>query len=117
MEVTDNYTNVRIDTAAFPLYLRTKSVNKGKARATVTIKVSDGINTFNLYQVGSADNAENTFNIPALSYTFPNVPIGRKLRVYFHFFFDNRRGSNSGSMDVELAINNWEVKISTSKTI
>ena len=117
MEVTDNYTNVRIDTAAFPLYLRTKNRRHGKARAKATIKVSDGINTFNLYQVSSADNSENTFNIPALSYTFPNVPIGRKIRVYFHFFFDNRRGSNSGSMDVEIKINNFEVKITTTKTI
>ena len=117
VEVTDNYTNVRIDIASFSLYLRTKKRTYGKARATGTIKVSDGINSFNLYQVSSADNAENTFNIPALSYTFPNVPIGRKIRVYFHFFFDNLRGSNSGSMDVELAINNWEVKIATSKSI
>jgi len=117
VEVTDIYTNVRIDTAAFPLYLRTKSVNKGKARATGTIKVSDGVNTYNLYQVGSADNSENTFSIPALTYTFPSVPIGRKIRVYFHFAFDNSRGSNSGSMDVELAINNFEVAITTTKTI
>ena len=117
VEVTDNYTNVRIDTAPFPLYLRTKNGGIGKARATGNIKVSDGINTFNLYQVSSANNAENTFNIPALSYTFPTVPLFGKLRVYFHFFFDNRRGSNSGSMDVEIKINNWEVKITTTKSI
>ena len=117
VEVTDNYTNVRIDIAAFPLYLRTKNVGIGKARAKATIKVSDGINSFDLYQVSSADNAENTFSIPALTYTFPNVPIGRKIRVYFHFHFDNRRGSNSGKMDVKLTINNWEVKITTTKTI
>lgn len=117
VEVTDNYTNVRIDTAAFPLYLRTKNGGRGKARATGTIKVSDGVNTYNLHQVSSGDNAENTFNIPALTYTFPNVPIGRKIRVFVHFFFDNRRGSNSGSMDVLLTMNNWEVKISTIKTI
>ena len=117
VEVTDSYSNVRIDTAAFQLYLRTKNNGKGKARATATIKVSDGINTFNLYQVSSADNSENTFNIPALTYTFPNVPIGRKLRVYVHFYFYNNRGSNFGVMDVWTTINNWEVKISTVKTI
>jgi len=117
VEVTDTYTNVRIDTAAFPLYLRTKNVGIGKARAKATIKVSDGINTHDLYQVSSADNSENTFNIPALTYTFPNVPIGRKIRVFIHFAFDNRRGSNSGSMDVEVKINNFEVAISTIKSI
>ena len=117
VEVTDNYTNVRIDTAPFPLYLRTKNVGIGKARASGTIKVSDGINTFDLYQVSLGNNTETTFDIPALTHTFPNVPIGRKIRVFIHFAFDNRRGSNSGSMDVELAINNWEVKISTTKTI
>ena len=117
VEVTEDYTNVRIDIAAFPLYLRTKSGGIGKARAKATIKVSDGINTHDLYQVSSADNSENTFNIPALSYTFPYVPVFGKLRVYFHFFFDNRRGSNSGSMDVEIKINNFEVKITTTKTI
>ncbi len=117
VEVTDNYTNVRIDTAAFPLYLRTKNRGSGKARASGTIKVSDGVNTYNLYQVSSADNAENTFNIPALTYTFPNVPTGRKIRVFMHFHFDNRRGSNSGSMDVKIKINNFEVAITTTKTI
>ncbi len=117
VEVTDNYTNVRIDTAPFPLYLRTKNVGIGKARASGTIKVSDGINTFDLYQVSLGNNTETTFDIPALTHTFPNVPIGRKIRVFIHFAFDNRRGSNSGSMDVELAINNWEVKITTTKTI
>ena len=115
VEVTDNYTNVRIDTAAFPLYLRTRS--GGKARAIATIIVSDGVNTYNLYQVSSAGNAENTFSIPALTHTLPNVPIGRKIRVYFHFLFYDTRGSILGNMDVELTINNWEVKISTSKTI
>ena len=117
VEVTDNYTNVRIDIASFPLYLRTKSGGKGKARATATIKVSDGVNTYNLHQVSSADNSENTFNIPALTYNFPIVPIGRKIRVFIHFAFDNRKGSNSGSMDVWTTINNFKVKISTSKTI
>jgi len=117
VEVTDNYTNVRIDTAAFPLYLRTKNGGIGKARATATIKVSDGVDTFNLHQVSSADNASEIFNIPALSYTFTNVPIGRKIRVFIHFAFDNRRGSNSGSMDVWTTINNFEVKITTTKTL
>ena len=117
VEATEDYTNVRIDTAPFPLYLRTKSVNKGKARAKATIKVSDGINTHDLYQVSSANTSENTFNIPALTYNFTTVPIYGKLRVFIHFAFDNRRGSNSGSMDVEIKINNWEVKISTTKTI
>ena len=55
--------------------------------------------------------------MPALTYSFPIVPIGRKIRVFIHFAFDNRRGSNSGSMDVEIKVNNWEVKISTVKTI
>ena len=117
VEVTEDYTNVRIDIAAFPIYLRTANRNNGKARATVAIEVSDGINTYNLYQVSSANTSENTFNIPALTYKFPKVPVGRKIRVYFHFFFDNKRGSNTGSMDVEIKINNWEVKIATSKTI
>ena len=117
VEVTDNYTNVRIDIASFPLYLRTKNVGIGKARAKATIKVSDGINTHNLYQVSSGNNSENTFNIPALTYNFTTIPIYGKIRVFIHFAFDNRRGSNSGSMDVELTINNWEVKISTIKTI
>ena len=117
MEVTDNYTNVRIDTAPFPLYLRTKNRGIGKARAKATIKVSDGINTHDLYQVSSANNAENTFNIPALTYNFTTVPIYGKLRVFIHFAFDNRRGSNSGKMNVEIKVNNWEVKITTTKTI
>ena len=117
VEVTDNYTNVRIDTAAFPLYLRTNNRGNGKARATATIKVSDGVNTYNLYQVSSADNSENTFNIPALAYNFPNVPIGRKIRVFIHFAFDNRREFSLGGIDVWTTINNFEVKITTTKTI
>ena len=117
VEVTEDYTNVSIDTAAFPLYLRTSNGGIGKALATGTIKVSDGVNTINLYQVSSADNSENIFNIPALSYNFPNVPIGRKIRVYFHFFFGNSRWDDYGSIGVELAINNWEVKITTTKSI
>ena len=117
VEVTEDYTNVRIDTATFPLYLRTSNGGIGKALATGTIKVSDGVNTINLYQVSSVDNSENIFNIPALSYNFPNVPIGRKIRVYFHFFFYSRRGTEYGRIGVELAIHNWEVKISTVKTI
>ena len=117
VEVTEDYTNVRIDTAPFPLYLRTKNGGIGKARAKATIKVSDGINTHDLYQVSSANNSENTFNIPALDYTFTTVPIYGKIRVFIHFAFDNRRGSNSGNMDVWITINNFEVKITTTKTI
>lgn len=113
----DSYTDVKIEIPSFPIYLRTKNGGIGKARATATVKIFDGVNTFNLYQVSSADNNEATFTVPKLTHNITAFGTGKKLRVYIHYFFDNRRGSNSGSMDVWTTINNFKVNISTIKTI
>lgn len=117
VNITDSYANVKVDISAFPLYLRTANRGIGRARAKATIVLTDGISDVQLYEANSSNNTETTFNVPALTHTFSNLPNGRIIRVYVKYFFDNVRGSNSGSMDVETSVTNFKCKITTSKKI
>ena len=107
------YANVKMVIEPFTIFLRTESNRKGKARATARVIAYDGVTETQLYQIGSADNDTQTFSIPKLTATFASVPSGRKLRMYIHYSFDNRRGSNSGSMDVETTVSGVKVAINT----
>ena len=113
VQTVEPYTNVKMIIEPFTIFLRTGSNRKGKARATARVMVYDGVTETQLYQIGSADNASQTFNIPRLTATFASVPSGRKIRMFIHYFFDNRRGSNSGSMDVETTVSGVKVAINT----
>lgn len=113
VQTVEPYTNVKMIIEPFTIFLRTESNGIGKARATARVTVYDGVTETQLYQIGSADNASQTFNIPKLTATFASVPTGRKLRMFIHYFFDNRRGSNSGSMDVETTVSGVKAAINT----
>jgi len=117
VQTTEPYTNVKMTIEPFTIFLRTANNGIGKARATVQVTIYDGVTETQLYQIGSADNASQTFNIPKLTATFANVPSGRKLRMFIYYFFDNRRGSNSGSMDVETTVSGVKVAINTTVII
>lgn len=117
VQTTEPYTNVKMVIEPFSIFLRTANNGIGKARATVQVTIYDGITETQLYQIGSADNASQTFNIPKLTATFASVPSGRKLRMFIYYFFDNRRGSNSGSMDVETTVSGVKVAINTTVII
>jgi len=117
VQTTEPYTNVKMVIEPFSIFLRTANNGIGKARATVQVAIYDGVSETQLYQIGSADNASQTFNIPKLSATFASVPSGRKLRMFIYYFFDNRRGSNSGSMDVETTVSGVKVAINTTVII
>lgn len=117
VQTTEAYVDVKMVIEPFAIFLRTENNGIGKARATVRVTVYDGVTETQLYQIGSADNASQTFNIPKLTATFASVPTGRKLRMFIYYFFDNRRGSNSGSMNVETTVSGVKVDISTTKTI
>jgi len=117
VQTTEPYTNVKMIIEPFSIFLRTANNGIGKARATVQVTIYDGVTEIQLYQIGSADNASQTFNIPKLTATFANVPSGRKLRMFIYYFFDNRRGSNSGSMDVETTVSGVKVAINTTVII
>jgi len=117
VQTTEPCTNVKMIIEPFSIFLRTANNGIGKARATVQVTIYDGVTETQLYQIGSADNASETFNIPKLTATFANVPSGRKLRMFIYYFFDNRRGSNSGSMDVETTVSGVKVAINTTVII
>lgn len=117
VEVTEAYEAAQIVTGAFNVHLRTESNGTGKARAKVQLIIYDGVTAFQKYEVGSADNQEQNLIIPAQSVSIPSLTVGRKIRVYLHFDFDNRRGSNSGSMDVEVDVTNMTASIATTKTV
>jgi hypothetical protein len=101
----------------FTIFLRTENNGIGKARAKAQIIVYDGVTELQLYEVNSADNASRTFNIPQLTATFASVPSGRKLRMFIYYKFENRRGSSSGSIDIETIVSNAVVTISTIKAL
>ena len=113
----DAYTQVKVEVLPFTIHLRTANNGIGKARATARVMLFDGVNNIQLYEVGTADNQEKTVVTPTLTSTIASSPVSRKIRVYVHYFFDNRRGSNSGSMDVETDISDMQVIISTIKTL
>lgn len=117
VQTTEPYTNVKMIIEPFTIFLRTANNGIGKARATVQVTVYDGVTETQLYQIFSADNASQTFNIPKLTATFASVPTGRKLRMFIYYFFDNRRGSNSGSMNVETTVSGVKVAINTTVII
>lgn len=117
VQTTEPYTNVKMVIEPFSIFLRTANNGIGKARATVQVTIYDGVTETQLYQIGSANNASKTFNIPKLTATFANVPSGRKLRMFIYYFFDNRRGLNSGSMDVETTVSGVKVAINTTVII
>ena len=117
IQTTEAYTNVKVEIEPFSIYLRTENNGVGKARAKAQVIVYDGVFAVQLYEVGSADNAAQTFNIPKLTRVIPNIAAGKSIRVYIYYQYDNRRGSNSGSMDVETTVSNMVVKITTDKTV
>ena len=117
VNTSEAYTNVKVNISAFTLRLRTANRGIGRARAKAQITLYDGVNFFQLYEVNSSNNTDTTFTIPALSKTFASVPSGRSIRMFIYYYFDNVRGLNSGSMDVETVVSGVKVVIATSKKI
>jgi hypothetical protein len=117
VQTIEDYTNVKMVISPFTIFLRTENNGIGKARAKAQIIVYDGVTELQLYEVNSADNASRTFNIPQLTATFASVPSGRKLRMFIYYKFENRRGSSSGSIDIETIVSNAVVTISTIKAL
>lgn len=117
VQIADSYAKIVVAIAPFQIYLRTANRGIGRARAKATIILTDGVSDFQLYEVNSSNNTETTFNIPAVSQTFTNLPNGRVIRMYVKYFFDNVRGSNSGSMDAQTIVKGAKVAISTSKKL
>jgi hypothetical protein len=117
VEITEDYPATKIVTGPINVYLKTESNGNGKARATIQLIIFDGTNYIQKYEIGSADNQEQNLIIPSQVVNIPALPIGKKIRAYLHFAFDNRRGSNSGSMDVIIDIANMTASIATTKTV
>lgn len=117
VNITEAYSQIKVDVPSFNIYLKTDSNGIGKARAHVKLIIFDGTTELQVYEVGSADNQTQNILVPAQSRTLNNVAIGKKLRVYLKYEFDNRRGSNSGSMNVFTTVSNMSVIISTTKTV
>lgn len=117
VQLTEAYEKVTIDISSFELYLHTQSNGNGKARAHFKLCVFNGVSELQLYEVGSADNQEQTVTIPAQQVVVNNPAIGQVLKVYMSYDFDNRRGSNSGSMNVFTDVLGANVNISTIKQL
>jgi len=118
IQTTEAYTNVRVKINPFNVFLRTENNGIGKARASFKVYIDFGNGVpIQMHETSSANNLTINDVVPQLVYTMPNVPSGRNIRVYGWYHFDNVRGSNSGSMDVETRVENFSVDISTTKTI
>lgn len=117
VQAVEAYVNVKVTVNPFTLYLRTENNGIGKARAVFKLYVSYGSVATQLYQYNSGDNQTQTIQAPRREVTTPSLPSGTKIRVYAVYSFDNRRGSNSGSMDVQTAVSDFSVDISTIKTV
>lgn len=118
IQTIEPYTNVKVVVYPFNIFLRTANNGIGKARSQFRIFVDWGnFAPTEIYEVSTANNQTINVLTPKLTFTIPNVPSGRNIRVYGYYHFDNRRGSNSGSMDVETAVDNFKVDLSTTKTI
>lgn len=111
------YTNVKMVIPTFNINLRTESNGNGKARARIVLRMDDGYNYRDLKEWGTADNENINVVVPAQEIILPSIATGKFIKLFFYFDFDNRRGSNSGSMDVELTISNLRTSISTTKSI
>lgn len=120
IQATDSYTDVLVKVNPFTLRMDSDNNGLGRAKAVANVVVVVGeepYTIYTLYSVSVRNNDNKTFAVPALSKLLPIVPIGTKIKAYLYFTFDNTRGLNVGSMDIQLWINDWSVDISTIKTI
>lgn len=114
VQTIEPYTNVKVIIYPFNVFLRTANNGIGKARAQFRLFIDWGeAAPLEVLELSTANN--QTINVLTGKYqlTIPSIPTGRKIRVYGYYHFDNRRGLNSGSMDVETTVNNFSVDIST----
>jgi hypothetical protein len=114
---SEPYTDVKVVIEPFQLYLKTQNNGIGKARAIARIIMFDGVTAIQLYEIGAADNQTINVTTPKIERVITSFPTTRKIRVYVQYFFDNRRGSNSGSMNVETTVTDAVVTISTIKAL
>lgn len=117
IQATEPYTKVKVDVKPFKLTMATDNNGLGRAKAVCQIAATVNNTIYTLVGKSVRNNSNEVFNIPAQSLTIPSVPSGAKIKVFAYFSFDNTRRLNAGSMDVNLSIENWEVAISTIKTV
>jgi hypothetical protein len=115
IQATQTYGNIKVKINPFTIFLRTENNGIGKARAYFQLYIDyNGLVTpLQLLEVSTADNQSKTVVTPQIIRTIPSLASGGKIRVYGYYRFDNRRGLNSGSMDVETQVTNFSVDIST----
>lgn len=117
IQAIENYTHLKINIKPINIKLKTTNGGIGKARATLKLQLYDGVNVTTLQEWRSANNQEQIFITPEYNFTYTNFPQGRFIYIYFYGAFDNRRGLNSGNMDVYIDIKNMKASISTIKTL
>ena len=117
IQAIENYTHLKINIKPINIKLKTTNGGIGKARATLKLQLYDGVNVTTLQEWSSANNQEQIFITPEYNFTYTNFPQGRFIYIYFYGSFDNRRGLNSGNMDVYIDIKNMKASISTIKTL
>lgn len=128
IQTTEPYTNVKVVVNPFAVFLKTENNGIGKARAQFRLFIDWGETQVlpfvglvpkptGLFEMSTANNQTLELTTPKITFTIPALASGRKIKVYGFYHFDNRRGSNSGSMDVESRINDFSVDISTNVTL
>ena len=117
IQAIENYTHLKINIKPINIKLKTTNGGIGKARATLKLQLYDGVNVTTLQEWSSANKQEQIFITPEYNFTYTNFPQGRFIYIYFYGSFDNRRGLNSGNMDVYIDIKNMKASISTIKTL
>ena len=117
IQAIENYTHLKINIKPINIKLKTTNGRRGKARATLKLQLYDGVKVITLQEWSSANNQEQIFISYEYNFTYTNFPQGRFIYIYFYGSFDNRRGSNSGNMDVYIDIKNMKASISTIKKL
>lgn len=117
ISTVENYASFKVRIKPFTLRLYTHNNGQGKARSEVRLVLSNGstLETLKTWSVG--DNSDLTLNVPARETNTIPIVSGKNIRLYFLFLFENRRGSNSGSIDVGVTITNFAADISTIKIV
>lgn len=113
----DDYNFIKVKISSMELFLKTESNGAGKARAKFEIILYREGSLTTLYETSIADTNEFIINTPNLTYTFNDLEVGNRIGVYLRYTFDNRAGSNSGSMNVYTQIKNAKIAFSTTKIV
>jgi hypothetical protein len=112
----EEYANVKVKVPKVDVFMSTDNNGLGRAQARCRLVLSLPSGDVVMAETSVSNNNSMSATLSG-EYVIPAYHIGDKIRAYLQFDFDNTRGSNLGSMDVILTVNNMSVIVSTIKTV